>query len=383
MLINSNKDAKKFMDEIFFNSIDHDFGSKEDYRYAMWGHWVVLSGKRPEHRIERKLEANLEGIAEDKFQLKLGTIVDPKGEVSYKSAESLLSTVEYGLERTVKRYIYRLWDKNLPQFGHTFMTYPDPVTNKKLVDIDKDELRIHNPQLAQKFEVYLNNIMYYNKKNEIVPNPKKFTEDFLAVILDLSDTIKSNLNLSSSTNSFFTGNGIHVYMDFKEERISDLKDNKLVCTSNNYKQMMRILSMNLKYHMQIHFPLQGWDDMFEAFRHSNPAFYKIKTSERIEREFNDFITDTTKTTQPLLENVLKKYHRSCIPSSSVNREYLLTHLNFKAPDIKEKAISEAEEYASDYVAGFVEPKIRYEVMRKVQGQYTLSEEQIYRIARGN
>ena len=193
-------------------------------------------------------------------------------------------------------------------------------------------------------------------------------------LLEMADTMISNLGLPKDTKSFFTGNGMHLYVKHDKEKLDEWKDREhqfktpLICGSNRQRGFVRTVgSTNMKSHMQLSFPLYGWDDIEEAFSMANPCFFALNPSRIITRTYQRFDMSDRKTTSSKLSDIIENYRRTCTPTSSKNEEYLTYRLKNENPELLERINSGQETLFGETM----DRKFRWETIRRAQGQFTL------------
>jgi len=383
MLINSTPMAKEFMGTLFDNSCGHDFGMQKkvikkdgvekeiEYPREMWGNDVVTRGKRVD-QFEEYLSAREE----------------------YSDAKSeMIVNIEPNNPNHVISYLRKAWYMGMPLMCHTYMIFPDPVTHEKLIDmdlwhghVDKDgnrtteegELFAHDEKLAKKLSASVDMIKTLNSNNRLMSQAMipEFCGTTVNTLLEFADVIRSNLGLPASTRAFFTGNGIHIYTKYDKKKIREWTGagqqrshrQMLVCDSvMRERSFVRTVgSMNLKTHMQLSFPLYGWDSIEEAFAMANPCFFGLRTSNRrIVRKLNKFDTTDEIKTEAYLSDIIENYRRCCVPSSSKNREYLKLYIQNNMPELATVA------EGTKVYGTAVDRRVRWKCMRMAQEQYTL------------
>lgn len=368
MMINEHKTCREWMDEVFKNSAYHDFGlykspSGHERPARMWGNQTIRRGKRVEGYYERVLmEIALdETVDEGKLAYVDGMVIQPEN------------------PNNVPTYEVRGWHRKYPWIGMTYMQYPDPATGRKIIDIDSEELLNHDAVLGEKFMNTKKFIAEFFMMNKLVPRQK--IPDFLQIVLETADVVKSNLGLPQSTPAFYSGGGIHLYAKYEQEKIDEWTGRKtgmkapLVCGSNNYYRWVRTPgSYNMGKHGQTSFPLFGWDDINSAFAMSNPTFFMLNSTKAISRTFNGFASGDKRQSALQLKTLLRdEYNRACIPSSSRNRQYIEYDMKINH---NEEYIEACAKVGDSDLKDVLDPLYVYTIMRKVQSQYALPYEQI-------
>lgn len=366
MMINEHKTCREWMDEVFKNSAYHDFGIYKSPRGTekparMWGNQTIKRGKRVDAFYERMLsEIALDETDSSNIQYVDGMVIQPEN------------------PDNVPTYEVRGWHRKFPWVGMTYMQYPDPKTGKKIIDIDSEELLNHDAKLGEKFMNTKKFIAEFFMMNKLVPRAK--IPDFLEIILEMSDVVKSNLGLPDSTPSFYTGGGIHVYTKFDSDKIAEwtgraTKEKPLICGSNSYYRWVRAPgSYNMGRHGQTSFPLFGWDDIGKAFAMSNPTFFMLRSTSEISRTFNGFASGDKRASSLKLKVLLRdEYNRACVPSSSRIRQYIEYDMKINHYD---EYIEASAKVGDSDMKDVLDPIYVYGLMRKVQSQYALPFEQI-------
>lgn len=364
MMINSNSEVRQMVDQIFDHSCGHDFGSREKkgkdgtaytITNEMWGNDIVTRGKRVDQRFEQYI-GDREEFADD--TVLEGTQIDKDN-----------PSVPYS-------YLRKLWDMPFPILGHTYMIHPDPVTNFKLIDVDTEEMIAHSEAVGKKLKSEIDMIKLTNTANRLLPRMfvKKFADDMTANLLLMSDAIKSNLSLPKDTKFTFSGNGMHFYAKFDQRKVDEWADKEhkfarpLVCSSNKERGFVRMVgSTNMKVHMQMSFPLFGWDSTEEAFAMANPCFFALQPSKTIERTYQKFDKSGVRTSTAKLSDVIENYRKCCVPSSSKNEDYMRYRLKNEDPELFQKT----EQEATAVFGANLDRRYRWETIRMAQEQFTL------------
>lgn len=378
MMINGSEQGRSFMDELFLNSCDYDFGTRTKktatgdlypIKMKMWGNDIVTRGKRVDQRFERFVTER-----ED-----------------YEGAETIDGVmIDKDNPAVPFSYLRKIWDMAYPIVTHTYQIFPDPVTNYKLVDADfshtatvdgkqvkeHGEMHNHDPKLADKIEAQIDLIKTMNTANRLIPKSQldKFTGDMVSNLLVMADAMKSNLGLPKDTKAFFTGNGLHIYVKHDKDKLDEWKDREhkfktpLICGSNRQRGFVRTVgSTNMKSHMQLSFPLYGWENIEEAFSMANPCFFAINSGRIITRTYQRFDMSDRKTSSSKLGDIIENYRRTCTPTSSKNEEYLQYRLKNDNPELLKRIESGQETLFGDAVT----KTYRWETIRRAQGQFTL------------
>ncbi len=369
MMLNEHRTCREWMDEVFRNSAYHDFGifkapNGHERPARMWGNQTIRRGKRVDGYYEKVLmEVALDDTMEGgKLAYTDGMIIQPEN------------------PQNVPTYEVRGWHRKYPWVGLTYMQYPDPVTGKKIIDVDAEELLNHDAKMGERFVNMKALISEFFLMNKLVPRQK--IPDFLETILEMSDIVKSNLGLPSSTESFFSGGGIHVYAKYDQEKVDEWTGRDtgmkapLVCGSNNrYRWVRAPGSYNMGKHGQTSFPLYGWDDIGQAFAMSNPTFFMLRSTSGVSRTFSSFSNGDKRSSELKLKVLLRdEYNRACVPSSSRNRQYIEYDMKINHYDEYVEVCAKLGE--DDDLKEELDPMYVYGLMRKVQSQYALPYEQI-------
>lgn len=379
MFLNSTQMVSEYIDTLFNNACGHDFGNRTkifngkeyEIRNTMWGNQIISSGKRLDMRVSNMVDMREEYQGCEPVE---GAIINSEN------------------PQNITYYEKRAWDLEFPLIESSYQQYPDPLTNEKMFDIDlysiKDGKKVegnlfkHNPNISAKLRDKMTLIKLYNSTNKLVPKSAvaKTAEECVCIFQELSDSVKSNLNLKKSAKTFFSGGGLHVVMDWDADRAKELKKADMICGSNSYRGWIRLPgATNYAMHMQCSFPLFGWDKfgipIEKAYVLANPCFFILPTGNRIQRTYKDFLTGATKTTEITLRDLLYKYHRATVPSSSLVEEYTKGYLKTFHPDKYIEAIGR-----NDVVFGRgLDSMFRWEIIRKIQRQHTLSLDEIQRV----
>jgi hypothetical protein len=142
----------------------------------------------------------------------------------------------------------------------------------------------------------------------------------------------------------------------------------LICSSNKERGFVRMVgSTNMKAHMQMSFPLFGWDSTEEAFGMANPCFFALSPSKMIERTYQKFDGSGQRTSTAKLSDIIENYRRCCVPSSSKNEDYLRYRLENEDPELLEKT----ERESTAVFGANLDRRYRWETIRMAQGQYTM------------
>lgn len=380
MFLNSTPMVSEFIDTLFDNSYAYDFGTRTkkmpdgntyEIDQKMWGNQIISSGKRIDARVEKMV-----GIREE-FQ-------------GCEPTEGVM--IDKDNPKNITYYEKRAWDLDYPLIESSYQQYPDPVTNEKMIDVDlhgiKDKRKVkgnlftHNPQSAKKLEEKMELVKLHNSSNRLIPTASvaKTAESMTAIFQELSDSVKSNLGLKKSDRTYFSGGGLHVVMNWDKEKMHELKKSDLVCGSNSYRGWIRLPgATNYAMHMQCSFPLFGWNKVGipidKAYAMSNPCFFMLRTGNRIQRVYDDFLTGQGKTTEITLQDFLYKFHRATVPSSSLVEQYTTGYLKAFHPDLYMQEIGR-----NDAVFGRgLDKKLRWQIIRKIQKQHTLPLDEMKRL----
>jgi len=371
MMLNEHKTCREWMDEVFRNSAYHDFGmfkspSGHERPARMWGNQTIKRGKRVDGYYERLLMeiALEENTVDGKIPYVDGMIIQPEN------------------PNNVPTYEVRGWHRKYPWIGMTYMQYPDPVTGKKIIDVDAEELLNHDAKVGERFGNMKAFISEFFMMNKLVPRQK--IPDFLQIILEMSDIVKSNLGLPDSTPSFFSGGGIHIYTKYDQAKVDEWTGRKsgmkapLVCRSNStYRWVRTPGSYNMGKHGQTSFPLYGWEDIGKAFAMSNPTFFMLSSSAEISRTFNSFSNGDKRSSSLKLKTLLRdEYNRSCVPSSSRIHQYIEYDMRINHYD---EYVDACAKVGDSDLKDVLDPVYVYQMMRKVQSQYALPFGQIAEI----